>query len=88
MPIRQGVVRVGVAESVESDSMLRLRRGFDTGEIGRASILATLRALERELGPGGLSQLSLESERMVLRLPSDQFRNWVDDRVRRIEAAT
>lgn len=87
-PVDQGVLRPYGPEVVESDSMLRLRRGFETGPIGRASVLATLRALERELGPRAASQLSLETERAVLGLPPDQFRSWVDERVRRIEAAT
>jgi hypothetical protein len=88
VPARTGVVRQAAQARIESDSLLRLRRSFGTGEIGRSSILATVRALERDLSPSGRTPLSLEGERTVLELPPDQFRKWVDDRLRRIEAAT
>jgi hypothetical protein len=87
-PARGGVARQGVRYRVESDSLLRLRRSFGSGEIGRSSILATVRALERDLNPAGRTPLSLEGEREVLDLPPDQFRRWVDARLARIEAAT
>jgi hypothetical protein len=73
---------------LESDSLLRLRRSFGSGKIGRSSILATVRALERDLSPSGRTPLSLDDEQKVLHLPPDQFRGWVDDRLKRIEAAT
>ncbi|MFZ0831458.1 MAG: hypothetical protein WCB18_02780 [Thermoplasmata archaeon] len=85
---REGVVRRPSRERVESDSLLRLRRSFGTGEIGRSAILATLRALERDLRPSGRTVLSLEAEREILRFPPERFRKWVDERLQRIEAAT
>jgi hypothetical protein len=87
-PVRSGIVRGRSVDRVESNSLLRLRRAFGTGPIGRSSILATIRALERDLSPTGRTWLSLESERVVLELPAEQFRQWVDDRLQRIEAAT
>jgi hypothetical protein len=86
--VRAGVARQPTPHRIETDSLLRLRRSFTAGEIGRSSILATVRALERDLSPTGRTPLSLEAERQLLDLPTDQFRNWVDDRLRRIEAAT
>ncbi len=82
------MVRRPSRERVESDSLLRLRRSFGTGEIGRSAILATLRALERDLRPSGRTVLSLEAEREILRFPPERFRKWVDERLQRIEAAT
>jgi hypothetical protein len=73
---------------LESDSLLRLRRAFRSGEIGRTTILATVHALERDLGPGVRTPLSVEEERRALQLPQDQFRTWVDERLQRIEAAS
>jgi len=86
-PTPGGMVRP-VHPRVESDSLLRLRQSFGSGEIGRSSILATVRALERDMSPSGRTLLSLEAERTILALPSDQFRRWIDDRLRQIEAAT
>jgi hypothetical protein len=85
---RVGVIRQASHERVESDSLLRLRRAFSSGEIGRSSILASVRALERDLSPTGRTPLSLDAERTILNLPPDQLRRWIDDRLRRIEAAT
>jgi len=87
-PARAGIVRPPVREREEWDSLLQLRRSFGAGEIGRASILLTVRALEREVSPSPLSSLSLEAERALLDLPPEQFRQWVDQRLRRIEVAT
>jgi hypothetical protein len=75
-------------ERTESDSLLRLRRAFRTGEMGRSMILATIHALERDLQPTGRTPLRVEEERAALRLPPEQFRRWVDDRLTRIEAAS
>jgi len=88
VPVRGGMGRPPTPGRVESDSLLRLRRSFRTGEFGRSSILATLWALERGLSPADRTSLSLEAERAVLDLPPDQFRKWVEDRLQRIEAAT
>lgn len=88
IPIRGGIADQPARDRVESDSLLRLRKSFGSGEIGRSSILATVRALERDLSPTGRTPLSLEDEQKVLRLPPDQFRGWVADRLKRIEAAT
>ncbi|MGC2290168.1 MAG: hypothetical protein WA688_09995 [Thermoplasmata archaeon] len=88
VPVRGGTGHQPMRERVESDSLLRLRRSFRSGEIGRSSILATVRALERDLSPFGRTPLSLEGERAILDLPPDQFRRWIDDRLRRVEAAT
>lgn len=88
VPARAGVVHEAPPRREESDSLLRLRRAFRGGEIGRSSILATVRALERELVPGSRPPLTLDSERALLQLPSDEFRQWVDDRLGPIEAAT
>jgi hypothetical protein len=88
VPVRAGVARQPLSHRIESDSLLQLRRSFTAGEIGRSSILATVRALERDLSPTGRTPLSLDAERDVLHLPPEQFRRWVDDRLRRIEAAT
>ncbi len=71
-----------------SDSLLQLRKSFRAGIIGRSSILATLRGLERDLAPTGRTLLSLEEERAILDLPPEPFRRWVEERIRRIEAAT
>lgn len=87
-PTAGGIVRETARDRVETDSMLKLRRSFRTGEIGRSSIMATVRALERDLSPTGRTPLSFDAERQVLDLPPDQFRQWVDDRLHRIEAAT
>lgn len=87
-PARGGIIRRTGRPRLETDSMLRLRRAFRSGEIGRSAILATIRALERDLSPTGRTPLSFEAERTLLALPTDQFRLWVDDRLRRIEAAT
>lgn len=81
-----GVGRPAMLHRVESDSLLRLRRAFASGSIGRTSILATIRALERDLSPAGRTLLSLEAERSVLHLPPEEFRAWIDERLRRIEA--
>jgi hypothetical protein len=78
----------GLPEQTESDSLLRLRRAFRTGEMGRTLILATIHSLERDLEPTGRTPLSIEEERAALRLPPEQFRRWVDDRLTRIEAAS
>lgn len=75
-------------ERPTSDSLLQLRKSFRAGIIGRSSILATLRALERDLAPAGRTLLSLEDERAILDLPPEPFRRWVEERIRRIEAAT
>ncbi|MGA7861096.1 MAG: hypothetical protein WCB19_04495 [Thermoplasmata archaeon] len=88
VPVRRGMGRQPTPGRVESDSLLRLRRSFETGEFGRSSILATVWALERGLSPAERTSLSLEAERAVLDLPREQFRMWVDDRLQRIEAAT
>lgn len=88
VPVRSGVVRQAGRERVESDSLLRLRRSFRTGQIGRSAILATVRALERDLGPSGRTSLSLDAEHEVLTLPPEEFRKWVDERLQRIEATT
>ena len=85
---RGAVVVRQVPAGVASDSLLQLRRAFQAGVFGRSSVLATLRALERDMAPTGRTLLSLEEERRILELPPDEFRRWVDDRVRRIEAAT
>jgi hypothetical protein len=85
-PERTGIS--GPPERTESDSLLRLRRAFRTGEMGRSMILATIHALERDLEPAGRTPLSIEEERAALRLPSEQFRRWVDDRLTGIEAAS
>ncbi len=76
------------ARGAETDSLLQLRRSFRAGRMGRSSILATLRALERDMSPTGRTPLTLPEERAVLELPPDQFRRWVEERVRRIEGAT
>jgi hypothetical protein len=86
--VRSGVARQPTSHRMESDSLLQLRRSFTAGAIGRSSILATVRALERDLSPTGRTPLSFDAERQLLDLPPDQFRKWVDDRLRRIEAAT
>jgi hypothetical protein len=88
VPVRAGVARQPTSHRIESDSLIQLRRSFTAGEIGRSSILATVRALERDLSPTGRTPLSLDAERQLLDLPPDQFRQWVDDRLRRVEAAT
>ena len=72
-------------ERVEGDSLLRLRRAFKSGPIGRASILAAIHALEQDLGPGGPAPLSLEDERQALNLSPEEFRKWIDGRLRGIE---
>lgn len=72
-------------ERVEGDSLLRLRRAFKSGQIGRASILAALHALEQDLGAGGPAPLSLEDERRALDLSPEEFRQWIDGRLRSIE---
>jgi hypothetical protein len=84
----RGVIRQAHHERVEFDSLLRLRRAFTSGTIGRSAILATIRALERDLSPAGPTLLSLEEERTILNLPPKQFRSWIDGRLRRIETAT
>jgi hypothetical protein len=88
LPARSGMARAPVTSRIESDSLLRLRRSFSSGEIGRGSILATVRALERDMSPGGRTALSLEAEREILDLSADKFREWVDERLRKIEAVT
>jgi hypothetical protein len=88
VPVRAGVSRQPTSSRVESDSLLRLRQSFTSGEMGRSSVLASLRALERDLSPTGRTALTLDGERAVLNLPPDQFRKWVDDHLQRIEAAT
>jgi hypothetical protein len=88
IPVQSGVARPTTSGRVESDSLLRLRRAFRMGEMGRSTILATIHALERDLGPHDRIPLSVEEERTALNLPSDQFRKWVDERLRRIEAAS
>lgn len=88
VPARRAVAVRPIPERVESDSLLRLRRSFRTGEIGRSAILATVRALERDLSPTGRSPLSFDAEREVLDLPPQQFRKWVEERIARIEATT
>jgi hypothetical protein len=87
-PVHAGVVRRPIRERIESDSLLRLRRSFSAGRMGRSAILATVRALERDMAPSGRTALTLEAEQEILSLPPDQFRKWVDDRLQRIEAAT
>ena len=87
-PARAGIVRQPPRERVESDSLLRLRRAFSSGTMGRSSILATVRALERDMSPSGRTSLSLEAEGALLNLPPEQFRQWVDERLRRIETST
>lgn len=87
-PAQAGVIRETPPPRDESDSLLRLRRAFRGGPIGRSSILATIRALEQDLGPAGRATLSLESERALLELPPDQFRQWIDERLLRVEAVT
>jgi hypothetical protein len=88
VPVQAGVSRQPTNSRVESDSLLRLRRSFTSGEMGRSSVLASVRALERDLSPTGRTALTLDGERAVLDLPPEQFRKWVDDRLQRIEAAT
>jgi hypothetical protein len=87
-PAPRGVTRQEPPDRVESDSLLRLRRAFTSGTMGRSAILATVRALERDLSPWGRTLLSLEAERRLLELPPEQFRSWIDERLRRIEATT
>ncbi|MCI4352235.1 MAG: hypothetical protein L3K14_02465 [Thermoplasmata archaeon] len=88
IPAHSGMIREMAPTRDESDSLLRLRRAFRGGPIGRSSIVATIRSLERDLYPASRTALSLESERALLQLPPDQFRQWVDDRLLRIEALT
>jgi hypothetical protein len=88
LPTRGGVSRGPSHERVESDSLLRLQRSFKAGAIGRSAIMATVRALERDLSPSGRASLTLDAEREILALPPDRFRKWVDERLQRIEAAT
>lgn len=87
-PARQEGGPSALSGRVESDPLLRLRRAFQTGEMGRSTILATIHALERDLEPSGRRPLSIEEERAALDLASDQFRKWVDDRLHHIEAAS
>lgn len=87
-PARAGILRQAPRFRMETDSLLRLRLSFGAGEMGRSSILASIRALERDLSPFGRTPLTLEAERSILDLPPDQFQRWVDDRLKRIEAAT
>lgn len=85
----RGTMRVEPAtRGPETDSLLQLRRSFRAGRMGRSSILATLRALERDMSPTGRTPLTLQEEQIVLGMPPDQFRRWVEERVRRIEGAT
>lgn len=77
-----------IRERVTGDSLLQLRRAFQSGKIGRSLILATVHALERDLGPGGPMPLSLDEERKTLDLPPEEFRKWIDDRLHHIEAAS
>ncbi len=71
-----------------SNPLLTLRRGFAGGRLGRQTVLASLRALERDLSPVGRTPLSIEQERDLLQLPTSQFRQWVESRLELLEAAT
>ncbi len=71
-----------------SSPLLTLRRGFAGGRMGRQTVLASLRALERDLSPTGRTPLSIEEERDLLQLPTSQFRQWVEGRLELLEAAT
>ncbi len=71
-----------------SSPLLTLRRGFVAGRLGRQMVLASLRALERDLSPTGRTPLSMEEERDLLQLPTTQFRQWVEGRLELLEAAT
>ena len=83
-----GLGRPGIPNRMESDPLLRLRRAFRTGDMGRSTILATIHALERDLEPTGLTPLSVEEERAALGLSAEKFRTWVDERLQRIEASS
>jgi hypothetical protein len=87
-PVRGGVGRPEVPPRVEFDSLLRLRRAFRSGKIGRSAILATVHALERDLGTAGRTPLTVNEERQALEMPLAQFRKWVDERLQRIEVAS
>ena len=67
------------------DSLVGLRNAFQKGTLGRQEILATLTGLEANLLGARREVVSLEQEERLRRVPSGEFRKWVDGRLDELE---
>lgn len=76
------------APTVASDSLVPLTEAFRSGTIGRQSVLAAIRSLEREMLGAGAPFLTFEREQELLRAKDEEFRAWANERMGALEAAT
>lgn len=70
---------------VESDTLVLLRGGFESGVLGRRSILASVSALDLAIAGPRHRPLGLDEEERLLRCSPAEFRTWVDRRIAELE---
>jgi hypothetical protein len=74
--------------SAEFETSLPLWESFRSGQLGRQTVIATLRQLSREmLGPGA-AELSEGQEQALLMMGPAEFRDWADQAMSRLEASS